>query len=354
MASVSPCECARTSSFHRRRRGASPGRVVPRSYTRTVAELKPVYLLTGDDDAKLDAWRARVRARAEGEGGAGALEAFEARSSPPADVAAALATLSFSAGNRYLFVEGVDAWKAGALEPLERALTQMPPDTVLVLVARGKAPARLAEAVRAAAGETRELTGPKPWEMVRWAVERAEEAGLRLDAGAARVLVAAVGERRPQRVVREVEKLALTAHPRNELSADQVQRLVAGEATAGAYDLADALVAGDRAAAFSLAVELREGEDRLTRLAWPIVRRLREVHRAAGLIESGATEKQVASAMKMPPWVAKRTVARARRADREALEQALCAFSDLEVETRAGGGVDEDTAFSLALARSAG
>ncbi len=85
-----------------------------------------------------------------------------------------------------------------------------------------------------------------------------------------------------------------------------------------------------------------------------MVRRLREVHRAAGLIESGASEKQIASTLRMPPWAAKRTAAKARRADREGLERALCAFADLEVETRAGGGVDEDTAFTAALSRSAG
>ncbi len=129
---------------------------------------------------------------------------------------------------------------------------------------------------------------------------------------------------------------------------------MAGEATAGAYDLADALVAGDRVTALSLAVELRQAEDRITRLVWPVVRRLREVHRAAGLIESGASEKQIASTLRMPPWAAKRTAAKARRADREGLERALCAFADLEVETRAGGGVDEDTAFTAALSRSAG
>ena len=30
-----------------------------------MAELKPAYLVCGDDDAKIDAWRARVRHRAE-------------------------------------------------------------------------------------------------------------------------------------------------------------------------------------------------------------------------------------------------------------------------------------------------
>jgi len=32
-----------------------------------MADLKPAYLIHGDDEAKLDAWRARLRARAESE-----------------------------------------------------------------------------------------------------------------------------------------------------------------------------------------------------------------------------------------------------------------------------------------------
>ena len=58
----------------------------------------------------------------------------------------------------------------------------------------------------------------------------------------------------------------------------------------------------------------------------------------------------------MPPWLAKKTVARAQKADRATLERALCVFADLELELRGGGDreLDEDTAFSLALARAAG
>ena len=56
-----------------------------------------------------------------------------------------------------------------------------------------------------------------------------------------------------------------------------------------------------------------------------------------------------------PPWAAKKTIARAKTADRAALERALCTFADLEVDLRGGGscGLDEDTAFSLALTRAA-
>jgi hypothetical protein len=103
-----------------------------------VADLQPAYLISGDDDAKIDAWRARVRRRAEEERGPGGLEAFDASSSEPSEVAAALTALTFDPGTRYVLVDDAGAWKAAQLGPLEAILADMPPDTVLVAIVRGK------------------------------------------------------------------------------------------------------------------------------------------------------------------------------------------------------------------------
>ncbi|MEA2412958.1 MAG: polymerase subunit delta [Thermoleophilaceae bacterium] len=318
-----------------------------------MAGLKPAYLISGDDDAKIDAWRARVRKRAEDENGPGALETFDAPTDLPEAVALALTTLTFATGgDRYLLADGIEGWKAGDLDPLEHELKAVPEGTVLVLIARGKPPARLVKAVEKAGGEHREYASPKPWQMPKWAAERAREEGLNLDTEAAKALVATVGPRQ-QRLAREIERLAILAHPRAQLSAAEVTRLAAGDAPQQVYDLADALVAGELKAGLALAERLTSGEDRPSKLVYPIVRRLRDVHRAAELLDAGVPEAKVASAMRMPPWAAKRTLQQAKKADREALARALCAFADLEIELRGGGaGLDEDTAFSLTLARA--
>ena len=321
-----------------------------------MASATSVYLVSGDDDAKVDAWRARLRQRAESEGGAGALETFNARADGPEVVAGALAALTFGLETRYLLADGVEAWKAAALEPLERALGDLPEATVLVLLARGgKAPQpRLTKAVKGAGGECREYAAPKPWEMPGWVAERAGELGLRLDPEAAKALVTVVGARQ-QRLVRELERLAVLAHPRTTLTAEEVERSAAGESTRGAYDLADALVARDVGAALRTAEGLTSSEERPSRLVYPVVRRLREVHRATELIDAGMPDRQITDGLKMPPWAAKRTLSQARKADREALERAICAFADLEVELRGGGSdLDEDTAFSRVLVTAAG
>jgi DNA polymerase-3 subunit delta len=318
-----------------------------------VADLKPLYLVAGDDDAKIDVWRARLRRRAEEEGGPGALEAFDAAESGPDDVAAALAALTFATGTRYLMADGVQAWKAGDLEPIERVLADMPPDTVLVLIARGKPPQRLVKSVEKAGGEARSYESPKPWEMPKWVAERAREEGLVLDKEAAKALVASVGTGQ-QRLAREVEKLALAAHPSGTLSVDEIDELAPVEATRHVYDLADALVAGDGRTALAISEQLLERGEHGSKLMYAITRRLREVHRAASLLDRGVPEQKIAGALGSPPWAAKKTIAKAKGADRHALERAICTFAELEVELRGGGetDLDEDTAFSLALTRA--
>ena len=321
-----------------------------------MADLKPAYLISGDDDAKIDAWRARVRRRAEAERGQGGLELFDASSSEPAEVVGSLLALTFDPGTRYVLVDDAGCWKAAQLGPLEATLADMPPDTVLVVIVRGKPLKQLCGAIEKAGGELREYAAPKPWELPKWTIERGRDLGLQLDKEAAKELVALVGQSQ-QRLSRELEKLALAIHPRTNVSQGDVEALASGDTSPQAYDLADALVAGDLKATLALAEQLESHGERPGRLVWPVVRRLREVHRAAALLDSGMPDAKVSEALRAPPWLAKKTVARAKKADRAALERAICVFADLEVEMRGGGSdarLDEDTAFSLALARAAG
>ena len=120
-------------------------------------EVKPAYLIAGSDDAKIGAARARLRARAEREGGPGTLAVFEpgeGSNAPDAEaVVAALAALSLGGGRRYVLADGVERWRTEDQEKVVAALAELPPETTLVLIARGKAPPKLEQAVRGCAGE---------------------------------------------------------------------------------------------------------------------------------------------------------------------------------------------------------
>ena len=322
-----------------------------------MSELKPAYLIHGDDDVKIDAWKARLKGRAEREGGPGALEAHLAADHPPDAVAADLAAMTFATGTRYILVEGVESWKPAALGPLERALADMPPETVLLLIARGKADAKLANAVGGAGGVVKAEAAPTKKELAHWVRDLAADQGLTLAPDAARTLVAVVGERQ-QRLAREAERLALLAYPKTELSSEQVARLAAGEASTQAYELADAVVAGNVDDALRAAERLREMGEAPGRLLYSVSQRLRDVHKAAELVEAGVPENEIAARIGKPPWLAKRLVATARRTGREQLQRAICAFADLEIELRGGSreqtALDEETALSVTVAKATG
>ena len=320
-----------------------------------MAALKPAYLVSGDDDAKIDSWRARVRRRAEEEHGPGGLEVFDARATDPEEVSTALAALTFDPGVRYLLVDDAGCWKAGDLKPLEATLADLPPDTVLVLIVRGKPLKALRTAVEKAGGEVRDCAAPKAWELPKWAVERALELGLRLDSDAAKELVSRVGHQPAAAFARAGEALDRAPPVQPPRGSRRWRRSPPETARPRPTTWRTRWWRGTFARCLALAEQLEAHGERAGRLVYPIVRRLREVHRAASLIEAGMPEQKVAGSLGMPPWLAKRTVSRARQADRPTLERALEVFADLEVDMRGGGEVqlDEGTAFTLALSRAA-
>src|SRR5262249_52536037 len=112
-------------------------------------------------------------------------------------------------------VEGVERWRQAEVEQhLAPALGAMPGDTTLALFAREegrtRAPAAVAKAVKAAGGQVVEQALVKAWELGRWVRGQAARLGLSLHGAAAKALIAQVGERQ-QRLLRELENLALAA-----------------------------------------------------------------------------------------------------------------------------------------------
>ena len=134
-------------------------------------------------------------------------------------MARALAAMTFAIGQRVIVVEGVERWKEAEVEQeLLPAMRELPPATTVALFAREegrtKAPAALHKAVKAAGGQIVQQATVKPWELPKWVREQATRLGLALDQAAAKALVAQVGERQ-QRLLRELEKLALELDARD-------------------------------------------------------------------------------------------------------------------------------------------
>jgi DNA polymerase-3 subunit delta len=318
--------------------------------------LKPAYLVHGDDHGRIAERRARLRALAEAQSGAAGFEVLEGEAATPQAAAAALSAMTLGTEHRFVVVDGAERWKEGDLDELEAVLAAMPPDTTVAFFARedgrARVPERLHEAVRQAGGDVAAEQTVKPWELPKWVAARARDLGLEPDAGAAKALVARVGERQ-QRLLRELEKLALSLGPGSALATGEVDELTASSAERRSWSLADALVARDGAAATRLYLELRAQGERLTGLLFQMARRVREALDVAERLEQGESPAQVRRGLRMPPKAAERFIADVQRTDRDALRRALEHLADLELDSRQMREGPQDTAALRTLLRVA-
>jgi DNA polymerase-3 subunit delta len=356
-----------------------------------VATLKPAYLIHGDDHGAVAERRSGLRTLAEGldGGGSSSVELLEGDAGTPAAVADALAAMTLAVGRRVIIVEGVERWRQADVERhLERAMAQMPPDTTLALFARedarAKAPAAIHDAVKRAGGQIVAQSTVKPWELPKWAREQGARMGLQLDAAAAKALVAQVGERQ-QRLLRELEKLALESDPAEVgdhggassagdgiagdgapatrprlIGVEHIEARAAHSAEWRAYALADALVGASAHDATLFYLRLRQQGERLPGLIYLMAQRLRDALAISLRLQAGDSVADVKRGLRMPPRAAERLVADVARSDPERLRAALGALAALELDSRGGapliagrtplGALSEDTLAVAAIA----
>jgi DNA polymerase III subunit delta len=265
--------------------------------------------------------------------------------------------MTFAIGRRFVVVDGVERWKQADVDAhVVPALAWLPPDTTVAFFARedgrAKVPASLPKAVKKAGGDVVEQVTVKARELPKWALGEAQRLGLDMDVHAAQALVAQVGERQ-QRILRELEKLALEHGPGAKLAAEDITDAAADSAEIQVWGLVDALVARDRRSVFKAYLELREQGEAVGRLIPLMARRLREVLAIADRLEAGESPAQVKASAKGPSWALDRRIKEARTTDPDALRRAIETLADLELQTRGMGELSDDTAAIRALGRMA-
>jgi DNA polymerase III delta subunit len=333
------------------------------------ADLKPAYLIAGGDDAKADAAIARLRSRAEREGGPGALESFSPADGdgvPDVDgLIAAIPAMSLTASRRYLLADRLERANAKALAVLAEAIATLPPDLTIVLVerppagrdrptkARTDARAALVKAVEAAGGESIAYKAPAGQQLPRHLVAEASARGFALAPDAARLLIERMGER-TVRLANELDRLALWAGQGGDVSAADLDAMVADTSEEVTWALSDAIVERNPARALAASESLATQGEAVTGLIYQAAKRLRAAHQALAELEAGRSPKEVEGRLGMHPYAAKMLLRQVRGGSVSGVRASACAVADLEWWTRGGSDYPEDVARTLSVRRAAG
>src|SRR5690242_12168262 len=205
---------------------------------------RAAYLIHGDDHGRIAERRANLRAMAEAEAGTAGVEVYENDACTPENIVGALTAMTFAMGRRFVIADGVERWKEADVEQVASALASADPETLTVAFfareeGRYKAPDKLHKAVEKAGGQIAAEMNVKAWDLPKWVIEQAGGLKLDLDKDGAKLLIAQVGDRQ-QRLLRELEKLAMEHGAGASIGAEEVEESCATSAERKVWTLADA------------------------------------------------------------------------------------------------------------------
>jgi len=303
--------------------------------------LKAVYLFTGSDRPKITLALQRLRGRI----GEDATETLHASEASGADAVSSCNSLGLFGGeSRAVVVDGVEAWKAADVKEIEAYLASPAPDTVLVLVGDGlKKDAALAKAVGTVGEAHTYEVGKK--QLPEWVGEQFARLGATADRDACRALVEAVGEDVGD-LSSEIQKLATWANG-EPITRAVVEELAVGRAETPIFAVTDSWGSRDVAGTLRATESLLERTHRprsgeMMRIIGSLVGHVGRVRKIAALADEGVRSSEIASRLKVHPFVAEKSVRQARNFSADELAQATVRLAELDAGAKGGSRLPVD------------
>lgn len=303
-----------------------------------IQELKPVYLVYGDEPLLLERALRRLKDRvAEVADLDFNFDTFDGETADGAEVVAAANTLPFASERRLVVVRNVDKMRASEQAVLATYALDPAPTACVVLVAtKLRRDSKLYKAVDALGG-TAEYRAPGRSEYPAWVIELFGTRGRKIDRGGAEALVAAVG-RDLRRLETEADKVVAYAGDRVTLTRADIEAVVEATASPSVFDFLNALGSRECGAAFGLLDALLGSGEELLGIHAMTVRHLRTLTSARALLDRGVASGAMQRELGMQEWQVRNAVAQARRFGAGELARALRDTADLEARLKSGQG----------------
>ena len=292
-----------------------------------------VYLLLGDDEERKSRGVEKLR-------GGRAAEGYDASGTSPESVVSACNSFSLFGEGPFVVLRNLDAWNAAQKAVVVDYLEDPSPGSDLILLGKKLgARERLLSAVKKS-GEVHNFEQPKGKALVRWVVGHAKKLGLDLPDDVAEDLTERCSGDK-MRLLQETEKLALYVGE-GTATHDDVAALCPPDIQSNIFAFVDSLAAGERDRALKLLEDLINTGEPPLRLTFMIRRQFQLVARARALLERGTPQKEVASQLKVPPFVARKLEEQGRKMDERDLDRALALIQDLESGLKGGSDLSDE------------
>lgn len=313
-------------------------------------KLKPVYLITGSDDPKIEKAVRRLKDRVISESGTDLnVDVFDAGEHSAHAVVQAASTPPFGLGVRLVLVNDVGAWHKADKDVIAAFLGDPAEYSCLALVGGG---IRKNEAIYKAvmkAGQVLVYEAPRLSGLPVWAQEQAAQRHLKLGAREAQRLVGLTGSDQ-RAIINEIDKLSAYVGKRA-VEPEDIDELCWVSRDAKVWDMTDAIGARDREAVFSYLEELLAGHAAPASVFFSIARHLKNLCEVVSAGERGEDLTQAAHALGLKPYPAKKIAAQSRNFTAAGLRRAVMIFAELDADMKGRKDQRPDLALEIAVAR---
>ena len=251
------------------------------------------------------------------------------------EVLATAGTLPCLAEYRLVVVRDVDAWKADDKTLIMDYAADPAPTTCLVLTAakldgREKFTQTLKKQARVIT-----LKRPRRGELIEMLADTAQERGKTLSRALAGTLLDRVGQGLGEAMA-ELDKVLLFAGDRKRITEEDVIEVTSSSRSQSIFELTDALGQGRIEIALGALGRLLVLGEPEGRVLFMVIRQMRMIWQAKDILQSGGGRGEVASSLRVPPFVAEKLVGQANSGGHVAPAEGLKLLAAADLALKGG------------------
>lgn len=296
-------------------------------------KFKRAYLLFGEEAFLKKSYKNRLKEAILGEDTMN-YHYFEGKGLNLSEIIGLAETMPFFAERRLILIEDSGLFKSGG-EELAEYLPQMP-DTACILFVESEVDkrSRLFKAVKKA-GYAAELGRQDSSQLARWAGGILAQEGKKISGPVMELFLDRVGDDM-ENIRSELEKLISYTLGRDVITAEDVEAICTTQVTGKIFDMITAISSGNTRKAMELYEDLLILREPSMRILFLIARQFNQLLLVRDMMGKNIGRAEMASRLKVPPFVAGKMTAQARAFTREQIMDYVGQCVDAEEAVKQG------------------
>ena len=307
-----------------------------------------VYLLFGDEPFLVNSYKKRLREAIAGDDTMN-YNYFEGKGPDVKEIISLADTMPFFAERRLVLIDGSGFFKSSAPEELVNYIPEIPESTCMVFVEnevdkRNKLYKKVKDN-----GYAAELKKQDADQLMRWAAGILSKDGKKITRQVMEYFMERTGDDM-ENIRMELEKLICYTMGREVITKEDVEAVGTVHVTNRIFEMVTAIVAGNTRKAMDLYEDLLTLKEPPMRIMFLIAKQFNQLLQVKELAGKGAQKSEIASRVKVSPFVAGKLMAQARAFTREQILSYVefCVESEEAVKT---GRLSDRLAVELLIAK---